>query len=286
MKHIDPKDISIPELFAILLGAIAPRPIAFVSTVDENGNHNLAPFSFFNTFGANPPTIVFSPSRKGRDNTTKHTYENVKAVPEAVVNVVNYDMVHQMSLSSNDFPKNVSEFEKAGFTSLRSEKVKPLRVAESPVQMECKVVQVIETGDQAAAGNLVVCEIIKVHVNEDVLTPEGKIDQHKIDLVGRLSGNYYCRASGDALFEVAKPGAIPSIGVDSLPEKVRKSKVLTGNDLGQLGSLKKPPTQNEIEEAKNDEQYINVKNDETKLHELAKELIIKEEILKAFCILV
>lgn len=285
MKHINPKDIPVPELFATLLGAIAPRPIAFVSTVDENGNHNLAPFSFFNAFGANPPTIVFSPSRKGRDNTTKHTYENVKIIPEAVVNVVNYEMVHQTSLSSNDFPRDVSEFEKAGFTPIESELIKPMRVKESPVQMECKVVQVIETGDQASAGNLVICEIIKIHIKEDILTPEGKINQHKIDLVGRLGGNYYCRASGSALFEVAKPGATPGMGVDSLPENVRNSKILTGNDLGQLGSLKQMPSQQEIEEAKNDSNYLKVKNDEKKVHLLAQELIGQGKLVKAYSIL-
>ncbi|PLX19428.1 MAG: flavin reductase [Salinivirgaceae bacterium] len=285
MKHINPKEIPVPELFATLLGATAPRPIAYVSTIDEKGNHNLAPFSFFNMFGANPPTIVFSPSRKGRDNTTKHTYENVKVIPEAVVNVVNFDMVHQTSLSSNDFPRDVSEFKKAGFTPIESELVKPMRVAESPVQMECKVLQVIETGDLASAGNLVICEIIKIHINENVLTPEGKIDQHKINLVGRLGGNYYCRASGSALFEVAKPGATPSIGVDSLPENVKSSRILTGNDLGQLGSLKKMPTQDEIKEAKNDEQYINLKNDETKIHLLAQELIAQGKLVKAYSIL-
>ena len=202
---ITPKETTIQRFHQLMLGAIAPRPIAFVSTVDSEGRPNLSPFSFFNAFGANPPVVVFSPSRRGRDNTTKHTYENVKVVPEVVINVVSFDMVQKMSDSSADFPKGVNEFEKVGFTMQPSEHVKPFRVKESPVQMECKVLQVIETGFENAAGNLVICEILCIHVNPEILDPKGVIDPHKIDLVGRLGGEYYVRASGDALFELAKP---------------------------------------------------------------------------------
>ena len=202
---ITPKETTIQRFHQLMLGAIAPRPIAFVSTVDSEGRPNLSPFSFFNAFGANPPVVVFSPSRRGRDNTTKHTYENVKVVPEVVINVVSFDMVQKMSDSSADFPKGVNEFEKVGFTMQPSEHVKPFRVKEYPVQMECKVLQVIETGFENAAGNLVICEILCIHVNPEILDPKGVIDPHKIDLVGRLGGEYYVRASGDALFELAKP---------------------------------------------------------------------------------
>ena len=204
--HFDPKDTSIPHFHHLMLGAIAPRPIAFASTIDKEGRPNLSPFSFFNAFGANPPILVFSPSRRGVDNTTKHTYENIKEVPEVVINAVTYEMVQKMSDSSADFPKGVNEFDMVGFTMLPSDLVKPFRVKESPVQFECKVIQVIETGMGNAAGNLVICEILRIHVNPEVMDEKGRIDQHKIDLVGRLGGNYYVRASGTALFEIEKPG--------------------------------------------------------------------------------
>jgi flavin reductase (DIM6/NTAB) family NADH-FMN oxidoreductase RutF len=203
--HFDPKDTSVPKFHHLMLGAIAPRPIAFASTIDKDGRPNLSPFSFFNAFGANPPVVVFSPSRRGRDNTTKHTYDNIKEVPEVVINAVTYGMVNQVSDSSADFAKGVNEFDMVGFTMEPSDLVKPFRVKESPVQMECKVLQVIETGYGPAAGNLVICEILRIHVNPTVLDSQGRIDPHKIDLVGRLGGEYYVRASGSALFELAKP---------------------------------------------------------------------------------
>lgn len=203
---INPKETSIPVFHQMMLGAIAPRPIALASTIDDLGRPNLSPFSFFNAFGANPPIIIFSPSRRGKDNTTKDTYENVKRVPEVVINAVTYSMVQKVSDASADFPRGVNEFEQVGFTMLPSELVKPFRVAESPVQMECRVLQVIETGILNAAGNLVICEILRMHVNPEVLDARGRIDPHKIDLAGRLGGEYYVRASGDALFEIAKPG--------------------------------------------------------------------------------
>src|SRR6187402_1935854 len=191
MLTIDPKEITTPQMHAYLLGAVTPRPIAFASTVDLKGNVNLSPFSFFNCFGANPPLLIFSPARRGRDNTTKHTYENVREVAEVVINVVNYSMVQQASLASTEYPKGVNEFKKAGFTELPSVMVKPPRVAESPVSMECKVLQIIQTGDQAAAGNLVICEILLMHIREDILDAEGKIDPWKLDAVARLGSDWY-----------------------------------------------------------------------------------------------
>jgi len=246
MISFEPKEKSIAQMFGLMLGAISPRPIAFVSTIDKNGKPNLAPFSFFNAFGANPPIIIFSPSRRGRDNTTKHTFENVKEVPEVVINVVNFAMVQQCNLASNELEKGINEFEKAGFTTSKSDKVKPSRVKESPVQMECKVIQIIETGHEGGAGNLVICEIIKMHINEDIINPEGVIDPHSIDLVGRMGANYYVRASGNAIFEVEKPGHLAGIGIDNLPRFLLRSEVLSGNDLGKLGNLKQVPKLEEI----------------------------------------
>ena len=192
--HLDPKDLPIPLLHKHLLGAVSPRPIAFASTIDENGVPNLAPFSFFNVFSANPPIMIFSPARSGRTNETKDTYKNVKSVPEVVINIVNYDMVHQMSLSSSPYPAGVDEFIKSGFTPIPSDTIKPFRVAESPVQFECKVNDVIELGDKGGAGNLVICEVTRIHINKEVLGSDELIDQTKIDLVSRMGGNWYCRA--------------------------------------------------------------------------------------------
>lgn len=271
MLTIHPKEIPVPALQAYLLHAIAPRPVAFVSTMDKNGNVNLSPFSFFNAFSSNPPVVVFSPARSGRTNTTKHTHDNVLEIPEAVINVVTYDMVHQTSLSSTEYPKDINEFIKAGFTMLPSEKVKPPRVKESPVQMECKVKQVIELGKNAGAGNLVVCEIVLMHLSETILNEKNFIDQHKIDLVGRLGGNWYVRTSGNAIFEVTKPSANHGIGVDSIPEKIRNSTVLTGNNLGQLGNVEKLPNQEEVLAYK--KQFLQNASSEKELHLFAKKLL-------------
>lgn len=247
MFTVNPKEIKTAELHAYMLAAIAPRPIAFASTIDKEGNMNLSPFSFFNAFGSNPPTLIFSPARRVRDNTIKHTLENVYEVDEVVINVVNYEMVQQQSLASCEYEKGVNEFAKAGFTPIASEMVKPFRVKESPVQMECKVKQVIETGNSGGAGNLIICEILLMHINENILDANHKIDQHKIDLVARLGGNFYCRASGAALFEVEKPHHQKGVGVDNLPEHIRTSKVLTGNALGQLANSPSLPEPLEIE---------------------------------------
>ena len=246
MKKIDPYNIPNPAVHQYLLGAIGPRPIAFASTVDKDGNPNLSPFSFFNAFGVNPTTLIFSPSRRGRDNTTKHTYENLKEVPEVVINVVTFAMVEQTSLSSTEYPRGVNEFVKAGFTPLPSETIKPFRVKESPVQFECKVRDIIETGTGGGAANLVVCEVSLIHVDESVLDEDGKIDQHKIDLVGRMGGNFYSRSSL-GLFEVEKPLQKLGIGIDNLPEKIRFSDQLTGNELGKLGNIESLPSVEEAE---------------------------------------
>ncbi|MBE7640765.1 flavin reductase family protein [Salegentibacter sp. BLCTC] len=245
MLTIDPKEVSTGKLHRYLLGAIGPRPIAFASTIDAHGRPNLSPFSFFNVFGSNPPTLIFSPARRGRDNTVKHTYNNVKDIDEVVINIVNYDIVQQMSLSSTEYAEGVNEFEKAGFSMLKSELVRPFRVAESPVQFECKVKQVIETGQEGGAGNLVICEVLKMHINEHILDEDGFIDQHKIDLVARMGGNWYTRAN-PGMFEVPKPLSSLGIGVDAIPAEIRESKILTGNDLGKLGNVEALPQRKQI----------------------------------------
>lgn len=248
--HIDPGETPPRRLNELIIGAVAPRPIAFASTVDKEGLPNLSPFSFFNSFGIRPPILVFSPSRRGKDNTTKHTYENIKEVPEVVINVVTFSMVQQVSMASAQFPKGVNEFVKAGFTMVRSDLVRPFRVGESPVQFECKVLQVIETGYEGSAGNLVISEMVKMHINPEILTEAGKIDPDKIDLIGRMGGNYYCRASGGAVIEVEMPVDKIGIGVDNLPSHVRNSRILTGNDLGQLANLESLPAPDSVKEIK------------------------------------
>jgi len=292
MIKIDPKNTAIPAVHQTLLGAIGPRPIAFASTVDADGNPNLSPFSFFNVFGVNPTTLIFSPSRKGRDNTTKHTYENLKEVPEVVINVVNYNMVQQTSLSSTEYPKGVNEFVKAGFTPIPSEMVIPARVKESPVQFECKVREIIETGDQGGAGNLVICEILLIHIDKSVLDDNGNIDPHKIDLVGRMGGDYYCRASGDAVFIVAKPLQKMGIGIDLLPDYVKNSNHLSGNDLGKLGNLETLPTVEEINNYKTSEPFLKFKvmlakasDEEHVAYYYAKNLLEQSKITEALKVL-
>jgi flavin reductase (DIM6/NTAB) family NADH-FMN oxidoreductase RutF len=247
MTIIDPNTIPSHHLHRALLSAVAPRPIAFASTIDVTGRANLSPFSCFNVFGVNPSTLIFSPSRSGRSNELKDTYLNVKEVPEVVINVVTYSMVEQMNLASTEFPRGVNEFYKSGFTPIPSEKIKPFRVKESPVQIECKVREVIETGTGAGSANLIICEVLLIHVNDKMLDKSGLIDTRKLDLVGRMGSDYYVRASGRALFSLEKPASKLAIGVDSLPEQVRLSSILTGNDLGKLGGLQLMPTAPEIE---------------------------------------
>ncbi len=238
---INPKDVSLGKLHNTLLGSVGPRPIAFASTIDKNGNRNLSPFSFFNVFSANPPIAIFSPAKSGRTNTQKDTYHNVKEVAECVINIVNYPIVQQMSLSSTAYGPEVDEFVKAGLTPIESEMVRPFRVKESPVQLECIIKEVVELGNEGGAGNLVICEVKLIHIDDTILNEEGMIDQNKIDLVGRMGGDYYVRASGAALFEVPKPIRQKGIGVDALPEAIKNSTILTGNDLGMLGNVEVLP---------------------------------------------
>lgn len=240
MLTIDPKEISTPKLHGYLLGAVAPRPICFASTVNAEGNVNLAPYSFFNVFSANPPIMIFSPARRVRDNTTKHTLENVLATKEVCINIVSYDMVQQMSLASTEYPEGVNEFVKAGFTEIPSIKIRPPRVQEAPVQFECKVKEIIALGDHGGAGNLVIAEVVQLHLRESILDGNSHIDPIKIDTVSRLGGNWYSRAK-DGLFEVPKPLQKLGIGVDALPEVIKYSKVLTGNDLGMLANVELLP---------------------------------------------
>jgi flavin reductase (DIM6/NTAB) family NADH-FMN oxidoreductase RutF len=295
MKTVRPQDVSTVEFHQILLGAVAPRPIAFASTIDAQGNVNLSPFSFFNAFGANPPILIFSPARRVRDNTIKHTLENVREVPEVVINVVNYAMVEQASLASTEYEKGVNEFVKAGLTEVPSSLVKPPRVQESPVSFECKVLQVIETGTEGGAGNLIICEVVMAHLNEAILNEKGGIDPHKIDLVARLGGDWYCRASGNALFEVEKPLVKKGIGIDQLPEEIRLSKVLTGNDLGKLGNVEHLPTTQELQAFRESATFQEVKQEVQRLvfepetahllHTLAQRYLAKNQVDTAWKIL-
>ena len=289
MKII-PGEIKTTELHSYLLGAVAPRPICFASTVDKDANPNLSPFSFFNAFGSNPTTLIFSPARRVRDNTTKHTLQNIYETKEVVINVVNYAMVQQASLSSCEYPKGVDEFEKAGFTKLASEKVKPFRVAESPVQMECKVRDIIVTGTEGGAGNLIICEVLVMHINDAILNEKKQIDPHKIDLVARMGADFYCRASGAAIFEVAKPNTELGIGVDALPESIRKSNILTGNNLGMLANVNEMPFVDPAfsdDKLKNIIQYYSINPDEMdkELHSYAKELLDAGKINEAWQVL-
>ena len=246
MISFEPKNISVGKLHSYLLSAVAPRPIAFASTIDAKGNPNLSPFSFFNVFSANPPIMIFSPARRVRNNTTKHTLENVEQVKEVVINVVNHDLVQQASLSSTEYAEGVNEFEKAGLTMLKSDIVKPFRVAESPVQFECKVNDIIKLGTEGGAGNLIICEVVKLHIAKEVLNEDETINQEKLDLVARAGGSYYSRAR-KGFFKIPKPLSTLGIGVDSFPEHIKNSMILTGNDLGMLGNVEALPTQEEVQ---------------------------------------
>jgi flavin reductase (DIM6/NTAB) family NADH-FMN oxidoreductase RutF len=287
MIRIDPAAEAVPKVHQILLGAVAPRPIAFASTVDKAGNPNLSPFSFFNAFGVNPTTLIFSPSRRGRNNTTKDTYENLKEIPEVVINSVTFSMVQQVNLASTEYPKGVNEFLKAGFTPIPSEKVKPFRVKESPVQFECKVRQIIETGDKGGAGNLVICEILLIHLNENILNDKGLIDPQKIDLVARMGADYYCRASGEAVFTVIKPLERIGVGIDQLPSAIRNSKYLSGNDLGKLGNIEALPTSEELELFRKglEESHSLYSKDEKSVTDHAKQLLSENKIIEALKLL-
>lgn len=276
MLSVNASDLTTQKIHQYLLGAVGPRPIAFASTIDKNGNRNLSPFSFFNVFSAAPPILIFSPARSGRSGETKNTFDNVKEVAEVVINVVNYDIVQQMSLSSSPYAKGVDEFIKAGLTPIKSDLVKPFRVKESPVQFECKVNQIIELGQNGGAGNLIICEVLRIHIKDEVLDENGLIDQKKIDLVSRMGGNWYCRADENSMFEVAKPLTTIGIGVDQIPEHIKNNKLLSGNDLGLLASVESLPTQEEIN---------NYPKNTTDIYIEAKKLIEKGEIINAWKIL-
>ena len=288
-KTITPGEIPVPQLHHYLLGAVGPRPIAFASTVDENGIPNLAPFSFFNVFSANPPILIFSPARSGRTNTTKDTFNNVKAVPEVVINIVNFPMVHQMSLASSPYDPAVNEFTKSGLTPIPSETIQPFRVKESPVQFECKVNEVVELGQNGGAGNLVICEVLKIHIDESIIDANGQIDQHKIDLVARMGGNWYCHANEQSMFEIEKPITTCGIGYDAIPEDIKQSKILSANDLGQLGGIEEIPDETAVNEFKLlelSDLFLSLEDDpvalENALHEKAKANLAANQLEEAW----
>lgn len=289
-KSIYLKDISILEAQNFLQHSIAPRPICFASTIDANGNVNLSPFSFFNMFGTNPPIVIFSPSRRIRNNTTKHTLENVLEVPEVVINIVSYDMVQQVSLSSCEYAKDTDEFMKSGFTKEASLMVKPPRVKESPVQLECKVLEVKPIGKEGGAGNLIIAEVLLMHIDENILGTNGKIDQRKMDLVARMGNNWYARINKDNLFEVEKPHTELGIGMDQLPDSIKNSKILSGNHLAQLANVHELPVIQpafEDEKLKNIFQYYSLNPDEMEreLHCYAKELLDNGKVREAWQVL-
>ncbi|MFA5557815.1 MAG: flavin reductase family protein [Flavobacteriaceae bacterium] len=287
MISIDPKEVAPAKVQAYLQGAVGPRPIALASTIDQNGTPNLSPFSFFNVFSSNPPILVFSPARRVRNNTVKHTLINAQNTKEVVISVVNYQIVQQVSLASTEYPDGVNEFIKSGLTPLESDVVKPFRVAESPVQFECKVNDIIALGDGGGAGNLVICEVVKIHVNEEVLDENGAIDQYKIDLVSRMGGNWYSRAN-KGLFEVPKPLVTLGVGVDQVPDFIKNSGVFSGNDLGMLGNIEVLPTQDEITTFVNEtfEAKVVLSSDDTdKIYIKAKEYLAKEQVLEAWKLL-
>lgn len=272
MKSINLKDLNNIQLQTLLQTAIAPRPIALASTVDKDGNINLSPFSFFNIFSSNPPVVVFSPARRVRDNTTKHTLENLLEVPEVVIGNVNFDMVQQVSLASTEYENGVNEFVKTGLTMKPADLVKPPLIVESPVNMECKVLEIKSLGKEGGAGNLIICEVLKVHVNEKYLDENGILDQTKLNLVSRLGGNWYGKTSKETLFEVPKPLVTKGIGYDQLPENIKNSKVFTGNDLGMLANIEKLPNGNF--------------SDDLEIHKKAQCLLLESKISEAWEILI
>ena len=292
MPVVKPSDVSTAEFHQILLGTVAPRPIAFASTVDRDGNINLSPFSFFNVFSANPPILIFSPARRVRDNTQKHTLENVLEVPEACVNIVDYALVEQMSLSSTEYEKGVNEFTKTGLTPVRSELIRPPRVKESPVAYECKVIEVKALGENGGAGNLIICEVLQVYIS-DLLYEDGKISPHKLDVVSRMGENWYCRAQGDALFQVTKPVGKTGIGVDQIPSSIQKSTILTGNHLGKLGNIEKLPEQTAVDEFATEPEvsaileYADIDPDriQSELHKLAAKYLEMDDVISAWKVL-
>ena len=287
MQTIKPEELATPQLHGILLGAITPRPIAFVSTISRQGEANLSPFSFFNVFSANPPVLIFSPARRVQGNTTKHTLDNVLEVPEACVSVVNYDMVQQVSLASTEYPRGVNEFVKAGFSQAPAERVAPPYVAEAPVSFECKVLEVKALGQEGGAGNLVICEVVLIHLDDSILNEDGKIDPRKLDAVGRLGANWYCRVQEPHIFEVAKPLKKLGIGIDRLPQAIRQSRVLTGNDLALLANVEAIPTAAQLAQALSDEERRELASkDETARHQWAQKELQAGQTERAWAVLV
>jgi flavin reductase (DIM6/NTAB) family NADH-FMN oxidoreductase RutF len=288
MITIDPHTTPQKDLHQFILGTVAPRPIAFVSTMDENGLPNLAPYSFFNAFSSNPPIVVFSSNRRGSDNTTKDTLHNIQATGECVINAVNYAMVRQMAVASVDFPADVNEFEKTGLTQVPSDMVKPFRVAESPAHMECKVKDIITLGDKGGAGHLIICEVVRMHISEQVLTDRNRIDPDKMDLMGRMGRAYYVRCSGQAIHTIVQDYHPVTIGFDLLPEHIKNSPVLTGNDLGKLAGQVSFPTAEEIEEAQKNTEVLKALSQLhpiESIHYLAKQYLDREEVRKGFAML-
>jgi flavin reductase (DIM6/NTAB) family NADH-FMN oxidoreductase RutF len=286
MKSFNPVELKVPQLHGYLLGAVGPRPIAFASTMSKNEIPNLSPYSFFNVFSANPPIMIFSPARRVRNNTVKHTLINCEDTKEVVINVVNYDIVQQMSLSSTEYPEEVNEFEKSGLTMLKSDIVKPYRVKESPVQFECKVKDIIKLGKEGGAGNLIISEVVKIHIAEYLFDDNDKIDQYKIDQVARMGGNWYTRANR-GMFEVPKPNSNLGIGIDHMPDDVKHSEFLNGNDLGKLGNVNSLPDQSEIDsflKEENLKEFINKSNKEG-LHLKAQDYLKSDDTFAAWCIL-
>ena len=287
MTSFEPKNCSIAQLQRLLSSSVAPRPIALASTISSGGQPNLSPFSFFNVFSTNPPILIFSPARRVRDNSTKHTLQNVEQVKEVVINVVSYDIIQQMSLSSTEYEKNINEFKKAGLKMLKSDLVKPFRVAESPVQMECKVNDIIPLGTQNGAGNLVICQVLKIHVCDRVLNDSNEIDQEKLDLVARGGGSYYIRAR-EGFLEIPKPLRSKGIGVDMLPGHIQNSSILTGNDLGILGNVEEIPSLKIVADfwAKSEQKELkNILKTTDDKHLKAKEFIQNKDVFKAWCVL-
>ena len=289
MLEINPKDLSTKDLHGYLLSSVGPRPIALVSTIDNEGRPNLSPFSFFNVFSANPPIAIFSPARRVRNNTIKHTLQNVASTKEVVINVVSYPIVEQTSLSSTEYKKGVNEFIKSGLTPIESIQVKPYRVKESPVQMECIVKNIISLGEDGGAGNLVVCEIVKMHISENILNENHHIDPNKIDLVGRMGANWYCRASNTSLFEVQKPNSKIGIGYDQLPQHIRNSDILSGNDLAKLANVESLPSMEDVEKFKENKDLVkilksSVDEEQTRenLHYHCKKLLQENKVLDAW----
>ncbi len=285
----DPKALPIPRVHQLLLGAVGPRPIAFASTIDADGVPNLAPFSFFNVFSANPPILIFSPANSGRTGAPKDTYLNAKAHPEVVINIVNYSMVEQMSLASSPYAKETDEFIKAGFTKVTSDLVKPFRVKEAPAQFECKIIEVKELGDGGGAGNLIICEVVKMHFDPAVLTEEGQVDQFKMDLVSRMGGNWYCRSDKNSMFEITKPITTCGVGYDQLPADILDSTILSANDLGKLAGIEEIPNETDVNEYKLIELsdlFLSLEDNpqelEINLHQRAKDLLAKNELNEAW----